>query len=244
MLTARQERFVFEYCKDFVATRAYVRAGYSEAGAGSGGPKLLENPEVQAAIEEQKEMLAYVATLSPAWVLRQWMDIASANPNDLVSIEVDSCPECYDQDTRTALVAGGLGDTLKIPNPACAACKGRGIESVRVADTRRLKGAAKRLYAGAVMTRDGVKVLMRDQDAALANLSKYLGMVVDRKEIAVPGANGEPLKPVRAEDLTDDQLAALISAGSSNLELSDGNSGVDSGVYQDTLGATVIDAIT
>jgi phage terminase small subunit len=233
MLTDRQKRFVFEYCKDFIATKAYIRAGYSEGGAGQAADKLLKNTEVLDAIEEQKEMLASVATLSPAWVLHQWMQIASANPNDLVKVTVECCSQCW-----------VIEDGRLPPNPDCTSCRGKGVSYVTITDTRTLSGAARRLYAGAVQTKDGIKVLMRDQDAALANLSRYLGMVVERKELSGPGGGPVPIAAVSASDLTDDQLAALASAGSSPLALNDGNMGVSAGVSHGAAIPTTIDAVT
>lgn len=232
VITPRQARFVFEYCKDFNATKAYVRAGYAEQGAGAGGSRLLENVEVQEAIEEQKALLARVATLSPEWILNQWMLIASANPADLVKVERDRCPGCWE-----------LSDANLPPNPACSRCKGRGEERVIVTETSKLKGAAKALYAGAVQTKDGIKILMRDQTSALDNLSKYMGMLVERRELSGPGGGPLAMKTVTAADLSDDQLAAIIAAGMTQNALSDGSEGVSLGVSLDNANATVIDAI-
>ena len=49
-LNAKQAAFVVEYCRDFNATQAAVRAGYSEATAGSIGWELLQKLEIQRAI--------------------------------------------------------------------------------------------------------------------------------------------------------------------------------------------------
>lgn len=233
MVTGRQARFVFEYTADFDGAKAYVRAGYSENGASAGAARLLASVEIQEAIEERKEMLARVATLSPAWVLDQWMQIASANPGDIVRVEVDCCVECWE-----------LADRQLPPNPECSRCKGAGEKRVNITETRRLSGAARRLYAGAVQTKDGIKIVMRDQDAALANLSRYLGMVVERKELSGPGGGPVPLAAMTAAELSDDQLAALASAGSSQNTLSDGNMGVPMGVLPKAATAITIDAIT
>lgn len=211
MITDRQYKFVLEYCKDFMSTKAYIRAGYSEGGAASGASLLLKNPKVQEAIEERKAELAVVARLTPAWVLRQWHDIASADPNDIVKIEVNSCGNCYDSGTRECLIGAGLRDSLRTPNPDCKLCGGLGIGEVRISDTRTLKGSARRLYAGAQKTKDGIKVLMRDQDAALQNISRYLGMVVERKELSGPGGGPVPLASLNVNDLTDEQLMAFIA---------------------------------
>jgi phage terminase small subunit len=43
------------------------------------------------------------------------------------------------------------------------------------ADTRQLTGAARLLYAGARKTREGVEIILRDQDAALVNIARLIG---------------------------------------------------------------------
>jgi phage terminase small subunit len=50
-LTNKQRAFVMEYVKDFNATRAAVRAGYSERSAYSTGHDNLKKPEIAAAIQ-------------------------------------------------------------------------------------------------------------------------------------------------------------------------------------------------
>lgn len=214
----KQSRFVFEYTKDYNATKAYIRAGYSENGASASASALLAQPSIQAALKEREEMLAEVATLDCAWVLRQWMAIASADPNELVSVKQLACGDCYDDDTRQLLESNGLGATLSNPNPACKVCKGHGEKFVSVADTSKLRGSARRLYAGAVQTKDGIKVLMRDQDAAVGNLARYLGMLVDKRELSGPGGGPVQLEAVTADDLTDEQLMAIASSSPLLLE--------------------------
>jgi len=83
---------------------------------------------------------------------------------------------------------------------------------VHIVDTRKIKGSAKVLYAGAERTRNGIKITMRDKDAAVSNLARYLGMMVDRKEISGPGGGPVALAHLSADDLSDDQLAAILKA--------------------------------
>ena len=248
MLNERQIRFAKEYCVDGHATNAAIRAGYSADSAHTQGSDLLKKPEIQARMEQRREELAAAADIDPAWVLKQWRDIASADPNELIQNRRICCRHCWgiehlfqwtEGEYRAALdsalnaidkngtprpepappFAGGLGfDRTREPAAGCPECNGEGIEDTFVADTRRLKGSARRLYAGVQKTKDGVKILMRDQDAALANLSKYLGMIVDKKELA--GAGGGPIAfagTVRAEHLSDDRLAAIIAEGAGSL---------------------------
>lgn len=52
-LNAKQQAFIQEYLKDFNATKAAIRAGYSEQTAYSQGQRLLKNVEVNKKIEEE-----------------------------------------------------------------------------------------------------------------------------------------------------------------------------------------------
>jgi len=111
------------------------------------------------------------------------------------------------------LALGGFGfNPHTPPNEDCPACHGNGMERIGVADTRRVRGAARRLYAGVKKTKDGIEIKTRDQDKALDNIAKFLGMIVNKNEIAGPG--GGPISTVNftAEDLTDDQIAQLLLA--------------------------------
>jgi phage terminase small subunit len=57
-LNAKQLRFIAEYLRDFNATQAAIRAGYSEKTARSIGSALLTNPDIAAAVEaKQQEQL-------------------------------------------------------------------------------------------------------------------------------------------------------------------------------------------
>ena len=233
-LTPKQRRFVNEYCVDENATRAAIRAGYAESGAGVQGHENLKLPKIAAAIKERMEELAVAAGITPEWVVAQWAKIATADPNGLVQVRRTCCRHCYgfghqyqwteaeyaravdhaiDNGKEAPDGMGGFGfDPNAEPHPECPECGGLGIEDVHVADTLKLRGPAKVLYAGAERTRNGIKINMRDKDAAVANLARYLGMMVDKKEFSGPGGGPIPLANLTAEDLTDDQLAAILKA--------------------------------
>jgi phage terminase small subunit len=233
-LNDRQTRFVQEYCKDFNATQAAIRAGYSEKTAGQQAHELLKNLEIAERIEERKEEVAALAEIDAAWVLRQWKQIATADANELTQLRRVCCRYCHGFDHQYQWTEGeyaravdkavesekpapdGMGgfgfDLNADPHPDCPECGGLGEELVHIADTRKLKGSARRLYAGVKKTKDGLQVITRDQDAALANISRYLGMLVDRKEISGPNGGPVPLAHITADDLSDDQLAAILKA--------------------------------
>ena len=233
-MNERQIKFSYEYCIDENATQEAIRAGYSENGAGQKGWELLKIPEIQAAIEDRKEQLAAVAAINTAWVLRQWKQIADADPNELMQLRRVCCRHCHgyghsyqwteaeymkavnhacDNGRDAPDGMGGFGFNAGLePHPACPECGGLGSEEVFAADTRKLTGNAKRLYAGVHRTKDGLKILTRDQDKALENISKFLGMTLDRREISGPGGGPVGVAHIKAEDLTDEQLAAIVIA--------------------------------
>jgi phage terminase small subunit len=235
-LNVKQIRFVIAYCDNGGnATEAAKSAGYSPESAHSQGSRLLQNAEIQEAIKERERELASAAGLNVQWVLDQWRRIAEADPNDLTRVERVNCRSCYgidhlpqwttleySQALNTALdkgkpapdIAGGLGFVLRRdPSPECPICGGMGEEKVWIADTGKLKGSARRLFAGVKQTQHGIEIKMRDQDGAVANISKYLGMLIDRKELSAPGGGPIAVANITADDLTDDQIAAILLGG-------------------------------
>lgn len=213
-LTLRQLRFAHRVAEEpnESATSIAISVGYSKPSAGESASLNLKNPKILEAIQDRKLQLAAAAGITPEWILREWFAIASANPADLVSIVYVACGDCW-----------ALADDELPPNPDCSKCKGQGVRYVKVADTRKLTGAARKLYAGAKQTKDGVEIKMRDQDAALKNLADYLGMQ-NKGTTALTGPGGGPvqLAAARPEDLTDEQLAALCGAHIESLGVSQG----------------------
>lgn len=60
-LTIKQRRFVEEYCKDWNAAGACIRAGYSEKSAANQGYENLMKPHIKKAIDERVETLCMSA---------------------------------------------------------------------------------------------------------------------------------------------------------------------------------------
>lgn len=56
-MTGKQLKFISEYTKDFNATQAAIRAGYSPKTAYSIGQELLKKPEIQNAMNENRNKL-------------------------------------------------------------------------------------------------------------------------------------------------------------------------------------------
>jgi phage terminase small subunit len=237
--TDKQQRFVQEYVKDLNATQAAIRAGYSESTANVIGYENLTKPYIRAAIERRLAQIAAVAEVDAAMVVRELLDIATADARELVSIYRDCCRYCYGIDHRRQCtraeyeraladtvaagepapeLAGGIGyNANRDPHPECPECFGRGIASIMVTDTRKLSDKAAKLYAGAQQTKDGVKALGRDQNAALMALGRYLGMFKEKTEMSGPGGGPVQLQPVPLDEMSDEQLDAILRAGGSQL---------------------------
>lgn len=238
-LTALQAKFVIEYCRDLREdggkpnqTKAAERAGCLPNSAAQTASDWLKLPKIEKAIRERKDEIAAAAGVTSEHVLRQWLVIANADPAELIQMRRTCCRYCYGlghryQWTEAEYMAaieravssgkeppdgmGGFGfDVNADPLQTCPECGGNGVESVHIADTRKLSQSARKLYAGVHKTKDGIRILMRDQDKALDNLAKYLGMLVERREHT--GPNGGPIgvANLSADDLTDDQLAAVL----------------------------------
>ncbi len=73
-LNAKQELFCQEYMKDLNATSAAKRAGYSKKTAHSSGPRMLENVEVKARIQELMDKRSQKLQITAEKVLKDLED--------------------------------------------------------------------------------------------------------------------------------------------------------------------------
>jgi len=196
--------------------------------------RIAKYPAVAARIRQLQDAAAEQAVITAAEIFREWMDIATASAGDIVHHRRIPCRHCHGlghayqwRDTEFAdavadvkahnatapaerqrplpELKGGAGYTSeREPHPECPACDGNGVGEIFVADTRYLTGKAAKLYAGVRQTKTGFEVLFRDQDAALLNLARALGMLVDKVKAVDPST-----PDARPEDFLR-ELAALL----------------------------------
>jgi len=218
-------RFVEEFCKPSNrenATKAALEAGWPKSWAHEAGYRLLKDVEVQKMIVEQRERVSKAATITAADILRDWQEVADADASKIVYVRRVNCRFCNGVDhqyqwnareyaeacdaamrqkppTDMPDCAGGFGWRHNgEPHSGCPECAGEGIEDIFFRDTESLTGPERKLIAGIERTKDGIKVKLRDQDAIRMAIAKYLGMLIDRKEIT--GKDGAPLMPARTLD--------------------------------------------
>jgi phage terminase small subunit len=223
-LTMKAEKFAIEWLKTGNGTAAYKHAyDTSRMRLGTINDKaslLLKHPDVAAFIAAQREKINENALFGVMDVMRAWVDIATADPNEIVSNRLLCCRHCYGKNhayqwtdakefadaTADAIDAnltrrrgkleardmpndeGGYGFKFnERPVPGCPKCHGEGVADVFIADTRYLTGKARALYAGMKETKNGREVILRDQDGALMNIAKALGMMTERVKLVPPG---------------------------------------------------------
>lgn len=105
-LNAQQRLFVSEYLKDRNATKAAIRAGYSQKSAQHLGYQLLQNPPVRAAVDEGLEKLLTDNGLTAERTIREMARLAYFDPAKLYDKhgKLLAVPE-MDADTRAAIVS-------------------------------------------------------------------------------------------------------------------------------------------
>lgn len=216
-LTDMQARFVNEYLIDMDKTAAYKRAGYKSEGetAAAAARRLYRNVSVNQAIRDALDARERRTQITQDDVLRMWWEIATADANQITELRRLCCRHCWGfgfqyqwQDAVEFEEAsdrakqskkpepkdnGGYGfDAQLDPNPECPRCNGMGVSRSHFHDTRDLRGAARRLYAGVKEGKFGLEVITRNQDDALKMVAQHLGMLKNKTEIS--GPDGGPVQ--------------------------------------------------
>lgn len=203
------------------ATEAAIKAGFAPATADQQASRLSRNVKVQKCLAALRAERAERMQVKADDVLAHWLAIACADPNELIELRRPCCRFCHGKSFRyqrtpgemeaaraafaqkaaalpvgAAMPAfdeqGGIGfDARKDPHPHCPECFGEGAAVAHPKDTRKLSASARRLYAGVKVTKDGLEIKMRDQDAALLNVAKHIGMLTHKHEHS--GPDGEPI---------------------------------------------------
>jgi phage terminase small subunit len=249
-LTAKQEAFAVALCDPTCKgpSEAYARAGYRvddppTKQQQTHASALAAHEGVARRVVEIRNVALSAAMIDAAFVLREWMTIATADPSELMRARRWSCRHCYGIDHKFQWISeeefaiacarvidwnatkpsraaakpmpdysGGCGyDRTRAPAATCPHCGGDGEWDTYIADTHSLSPAARKLFAGIKTTNNGVEVKMRDQDGALANIAKYLGMMAERHLHGGDPNNPTPIPTIDASNI-DAATAAKVYA--------------------------------
>lgn len=176
--------------------------------------QLRNEPDIAQRIEEliSQATASLPVTFTVARALELWLEIATADPDELIGLRVGCCHHCWGEGHRyqwkqheylaaldlaeRAIKAGDkmaqlpdIGDGFtfvfsRAPNPDCPVCEGEGRERVVARDTSKLSPGARALYGGVKSKRDGsLEVLIADRQKALENATRMIGGFNDRVRI-------------------------------------------------------------
>jgi len=104
-MTAKQRRFVDEYCVDWNGARAAVRAGYAASGARVEACRLLTNANVRAAISARTAEISHRCDVSAERVLLELRRIAFCDPRRMFDGGNLKPPANIDDGTAAAISA-------------------------------------------------------------------------------------------------------------------------------------------
>lgn len=214
-LTAKQERFARAWAETGNKAAAY-RIAYNVAERTTpntvwvNASRLAALPKVQARHKEFTDQLALEDIMSARALFRWVVDIATADPNEIVRVIARNCRYCrgaghnyqwkssdefldacviaLDNKTTPPNDSGGYGFNGALePVPECSHCFGIGLEQTIIADTTKLTGKARKLYAGAEQDRFGcIKVKLHDQKAYVEMACRMAGAFNDKLDIRTP----------------------------------------------------------
>ena len=198
--------------------------------------ELARRPVIQARIRQLQVAALPAQLFSVRELVRDWVDIARADPNEIVRHVRHNCRNCrgvdhkhqwrdmveyleacatFAQDAALGLtkagaampdMAGGFGfDAPLEPVATCPACYGEGIGVTLIADTTKLTGPARKLFRGIKETKNGIEVLLHDQEAAREKLGRLAGLFGDERPPLTPPADAE-------DDVIDAEASAVDAA--------------------------------
>ena len=133
-LTPKQQLFVAEYPNDLNATRAAIRAGYSENGADVTGVRLLGNPRIQQAMAENLQRIVDVAGVTAADIVREAWSIATDTERhdgarvSALALLAKRHPEFSDKHDHAGPGGGPIPLLTAIANTACSLPSGAPTE--------------------------------------------------------------------------------------------------------------------
>lgn len=178
-LTAKQQRFIEEYCVDMNATQAAIRAGYAKRGAAEEGYRLLGNVHIAAAVAKYKADLAARARRTKEDIEAELEKMGFAN--------LANYHRMVDGEPVIDLSACGRDEFA-----ALSELETHDYVDGRGEDARDVKK---------------VRIKMTDKRAALMDLAKLRGHVTDKSEVTVkPTSHASIVERVR--QMSDEDLAA------------------------------------
>jgi phage terminase small subunit len=161
-LTEKQKLFCLYYLRDFNATHAAIKAGYSPDTARQMGSENLSKPAVRAEIKRLKGVTRTEILLDSMDVLEKYAQIAFADTTQFVTFGRREVP-----------VMGPFGPLEDDDgNPVMQT-----VNYVDVAESAAIDGT---IISEVSQGRDGIKVKLNDRMKALEKLEKFFDLLPDK----------------------------------------------------------------
>jgi len=158
-MNAKQKAFVREYVKDFNATQAAIRAGYSKKTAGVQSHELLKKPEIKAAIEAKQAKAEDRAAITVDEIVARLAGIARAGLGDILD---------WDEETATLIAKADMGPealaAVKTIKQTVVEVESNSDDTVRISRN--------------------TSASMHDPIKAMELLGRYLGAFTEKHEIS------------------------------------------------------------
>ena len=191
-------------------------------------------PQVRARVRHYQDLATLDTIMSVRELFQHCVDIATADPNELSYVVhrncrychgvnfgyqwkdeaeyIDACARACEDPKAPALPseAGGYGfQGAAEPNPLCPHCFGVGDAVTIIADTTKLTGKARKLYAGAKQDRFGcIEIKTHDQDKAREMVGRMLGAFNDKLDLRTPEERAKAEAKARLPDNVTEEQAA------------------------------------
>lgn len=209
-LTARQEAFAVAFAKSRSISKAYREAyevdpAWDARKIDKNARAVLNTPAVRERIEDLINAAAADAVFTVSDAIGRFLAIASADPNELVSLRVGACRYCHgdahryhwrereylealDRAERDSTpipdIGGGFDyDATAVPHPECPECHGEGIGRVVASDTTALTQAGRLLFGGVKHTNNGPQIIIADRMKALEAACRLAGFFKDNVNV-------------------------------------------------------------
>ncbi|QNO14934.1 terminase small subunit [Alkalicella caledoniensis] len=161
-LTEMQRLFCLYYIKDFNATNAATKAGYSKGSAHVEGSRLLRNPKVAAEIRRLKGTLHQEIFIDAMDVLNQYIKIAFANIDNYVDF---GSIDLFQLDGNGYICYGPDGKPLT-----------KSESYITVKNSDEVDGS---LISEIKQGRNGIAIKLHDKMKALEKLAQYFDLLPD-----------------------------------------------------------------
>lgn len=160
-MTGKQERFIDEYLKDYNATQAAIRAGYSKKTAKQIGEENLSKPDIKTEIDKRKAEIAKRNGVTQDEIIQELKRIGFAKITDFVSYRTEQTKIGVDKDTGEPIIDYDTVIDMKDSDT---------IDGSVVSEIGRGKDGS-------------FKFKLHNKVAALEKLGKHIGMFSDKLDV-------------------------------------------------------------